>query len=249
MDSYGHLGLGGAAAANRCLSMTYTYAGDNTYTAYNIYSSFTLNPSAAYTRQTCGFYLGATYTSSYNSNYFIDHYVLSSHSGTGTISSAYVGYYRFLGYGAGDVTTLYGNRSNLSQNTDSTADSVWANVYGYSAEIGCAAGAGLITTAYGIAVSKITGGAGNITNMYGVYIDATWAGAATLNYAIYNASTSPIYSAGDILLASAKVLKVNNIQVIGAQGAAVADATDAASVILRLNDLLARCRAHGIIAT
>ncbi|MBU2177785.1 MAG: hypothetical protein KJ556_22045 [Gammaproteobacteria bacterium] len=38
-------------------------------------------------------------------------------------------------------------------------------------------------------------------------------------------------------------------QVVGAQGAAVADSTDAASVILRLNDLLARCRAHGIIAT
>jgi hypothetical protein len=42
---------------------------------------------------------------------------------------------------------------------------------------------------------------------------------------------------------------VNSVQVLGAQGAAVANATDAASVILRLNDLLARCRAHGIIAT
>ena len=37
--------------------------------------------------------------------------------------------------------------------------------------------------------------------------------------------------------------------VVGAQGAAVADATDAASVILRLNELLARVRAHGLIAT
>jgi len=43
--------------------------------------------------------------------------------------------------------------------------------------------------------------------------------------------------------------KVSGTQVVGAQGAAIADATDAASVILRLNDLLARCRAHGLIAT
>ena len=41
---------------------------------------------------------------------------------------------------------------------------------------------------------------------------------------------------------------VADVQVVGARGAAVADATDAASVILRLNDLLARVRAHGLIA-
>ena len=44
-------------------------------------------------------------------------------------------------------------------------------------------------------------------------------------------------------------VKVSNIQVVGAQGAVVADATDAASVILRLNDLLARLRTHGLIDT
>jgi hypothetical protein len=37
-------------------------------------------------------------------------------------------------------------------------------------------------------------------------------------------------------------------KVLGAQGAAVADATDAASAITQLNALLARCRAHGLIA-
>jgi len=45
------------------------------------------------------------------------------------------------------------------------------------------------------------------------------------------------------------VYKVDDVQVVSNQGLAVADATDAASVILRLNDLLARCRAHGLIAT
>ena len=44
-------------------------------------------------------------------------------------------------------------------------------------------------------------------------------------------------------------IAVSGTQVVGPQGAAVADATDAASVILRLNELLARDRAHGLIAT
>ncbi len=38
-------------------------------------------------------------------------------------------------------------------------------------------------------------------------------------------------------------------QVVGAQQAAIANATDATSVIARLNDLLATCRTHGLIAT
>ena len=38
-------------------------------------------------------------------------------------------------------------------------------------------------------------------------------------------------------------------KILGAQGAAVADATDASSAITQLNALLARCRAHGLIAT
>lgn len=44
-------------------------------------------------------------------------------------------------------------------------------------------------------------------------------------------------------------LSFGGTPVVGAQGAAVADATDATSVILRLNELLARLRAHGLIAT
>jgi hypothetical protein len=42
---------------------------------------------------------------------------------------------------------------------------------------------------------------------------------------------------------------VNGTKVVGAQGAAVANATDAPSVIARLNDLLDRLRTHGLIAT
>lgn len=43
--------------------------------------------------------------------------------------------------------------------------------------------------------------------------------------------------------------KVDDLQVVSNRGAAVADATDAPSVILRLNELLARCRTHGLIAS
>lgn len=46
-----------------------------------------------------------------------------------------------------------------------------------------------------------------------------------------------------------QTVKVANTKVLGAQGAAVADATDAASTMARLNDLLARLRTHGLIAT
>jgi hypothetical protein len=42
---------------------------------------------------------------------------------------------------------------------------------------------------------------------------------------------------------------VGGTKVVAAQGAAVANATDAASAITQLNALLARCRAHGLIAT
>lgn len=43
-------------------------------------------------------------------------------------------------------------------------------------------------------------------------------------------------------------IRMGGTKVLGAQGAAVADATDAASAITQLNALLARCRAHGLIA-
>ncbi len=50
-------------------------------------------------------------------------------------------------------------------------------------------------------------------------------------------------------LASGKVLKVAGTPVVGAQGAAVADATNGTDVITQLNSLLARLRTHGLIAT
>ena len=54
---------------------------------------------------------------------------------------------------------------------------------------------------------------------------------------------------GGINVPTGQGYHVNSTKVLGAQGAAVADATDAASAITQLNLLLARCRAHGLIAT
>ena len=48
---------------------------------------------------------------------------------------------------------------------------------------------------------------------------------------------------------NAAEFQVNDTKVVGAQGAAVADATGAGDVVAQLNALLARCRAHGLIAT
>lgn len=62
-------------------------------------------------------------------------------------------------------------------------------------------------------------------------------------------SATSIQTGGGATLGSGKALTIGTTKVLGAQGAAVADATDAASVITQLNALLARCRAHGLIAT
>lgn len=54
---------------------------------------------------------------------------------------------------------------------------------------------------------------------------------------------------GHVSLASGKVYKVDGTQVVGAQGAAVADATGVGDVVAQLNTLLARLRTHGLIAS
>jgi hypothetical protein len=51
------------------------------------------------------------------------------------------------------------------------------------------------------------------------------------------------------LLRAPEYQDANGVKVLGTQGAAVADATGAGDVVAQLNFLLARCRAHGLIAT
>jgi hypothetical protein len=76
-------------------------------------------------------------------------------------------------------------------------------------------------------------------------------GAERLRIAGGSAVTS---GATDVCLGAGSVdvgtsFRYRGTKLLGAQGAAVADATDATSVIARLNDLLSRLRTHGLIAT
>jgi hypothetical protein len=61
--------------------------------------------------------------------------------------------------------------------------------------------------------------------------------------------TGVLQANGHINITSGNSLKINGTQVVGAQGAAVANATNTTDVITQLNALLARLRAHGLIAT
>lgn len=81
-------------------------------------------------------------------------------------------------------------------------------------------------------------------------VQITRTGVATLGLSNpQTGSTATLQGTFNALTGSGESYKAQGIKVVGAQGAAVADATDAASVILRLNELLARIRAHGLIAT
>lgn len=78
---------------------------------------------------------------------------------------------------------------------------------------------------------------------------------AYMTYSTFsNAGVVGVYGAGGGLAtvqmsgAAGGQLIVGLNKVVGPRGAAVADATDAASVITQLNALLARCRAHGLIS-
>jgi hypothetical protein len=91
----------------------------------------------------------------------------------------------------------------------------------------------------------------NGTNIYGAgsSTDILVGNAAGTTILTVPTGTVNMEFAGNLNVASGKVYKVAGTQVVGAQGAAVADATDAASAITQLNALLARCRSHGLIAT
>lgn len=99
-------------------------------------------------------------------------------------------------------------------------------------------------------------------------VDSGLASVATDNFLIFNRNDNRIYFYGDPNgrvgifntaptqpldvtgnIKSSTAFYVGANKVIGAQGAAVADATDAGSVITQFNALLARARAHGLIAT
>jgi len=83
----------------------------------------------------------------------------------------------------------------------------------------------------GYAASIVASG----TNSVGLYVEGTlWGLETTSDIATGNVHAGDFYSGGT--------------KVVGAQGAAVADATGAGDVVAQLNALLARMRTHGLIA-
>ena len=65
----------------------------------------------------------------------------------------------------------------------------------------------------------------------------------------FRAATDTLVTSSHNGTAATEGVVINGVKVLGRQEAAVANATDATTVIARLNDLLARLRSHGIIAT
>jgi hypothetical protein len=68
------------------------------------------------------------------------------------------------------------------------------------------------------------------------------------NAILWQSGDKFMFNADSLNLAGGLTYKIGGVQVVGARGAAVADATDAASAITQLNALLARLRTHGLIA-
>lgn len=120
---------------------------------------------------------------------------------------------------SGTATELVGLRTNVIRSTGTVTTAISQKVVALSATC---------TTAYGVYVDDITGGG--------------------TNYALYTKS-GLVRFGGAVNIATTNGLQVNGTKVIGAQGAAVTDATGAGDVVAQLNDLLARLRTHGLIAT
>ena len=82
------------------------------------------------------------------------------------------------------------------------------------------------------------------------YDDGDFTGGLETDDDIYceAVNCTDLENTGDINIATGKSYKVNSIGVVTDQQAAVANATGAGDVVLRLNELLARLRSHGLIA-
>lgn len=91
-------------------------------------------------------------------------------------------------------------------------------------------------------------GNGTVTNVTGsgdTNITTTITNASTTPNVGVTLSLTPTFTTANVGVGG---YKVSGTKVVGAQGAAVADATGAGDVVAQLNAWLARARAHGLIA-
>jgi hypothetical protein len=85
------------------------------------------------------------------------------------------------------------------------------------------------------------------TNGIGLRDNLFWFTDNTSDLGVSGFRPRDVNAGRDVIIGG--VYKVGANQVVGAQGAAVADATDATTVITQLNTLLSRLRTHGLIST
>ena len=107
-------------------------------------------------------------------------------------------------------------------------------------------------------IGQNTNDGGPLIKLYG-YESGPGAGAQELVFVVDTAGNAQfgggttaggnLTLTGDMKLLSGKRYYLGGTQVVGAQGATVADATDATDVITQLNSLLAKLRTHGLIDT
>ncbi len=167
------------------------------------------------------------------------HITISS-AGNITFSGGSVGGMGSLAIGGAltGVTTLATSSTINSQTISATASFTGTVAIATAALF---AGTGTIATAGKL---RLTNSNDPTTN------GITWRNVANSgNLDLYVDGADMLRFQGNITTGNTGGYHVNAVKVIGAQGAAVADATDAASVIARLNDLLSRLRTHGLIAT
>lgn len=166
----------------------------------------------------------------------------------------------------GDGTGAAGERRGIYVAVQSDPDVATTQsgvVYGVKCTLNLG-GAGTTTSARGVFVETALGG--TVTNLYGVYVNSPVGSGVVVNqYGIYVADINDgttlkyaIYTnAGDVrfggLVNTTEHYEVDGVQVVGNQGAAVADATGGGVVDTEcraaVNTLLARVRTHGLITT
>lgn len=133
-----------------------------------------------------------------------------------------------------EAVGISGNASSFGSGTVSALVGIRAQVARLS---------GTVTSGYAIRVIEISTA---MTNAYGVYVEAI-TGGTSLNYAIY--TNAGLIRFGDVVNTT-ESYQVDGTKVVGNQGAAIADsAVDLTELTGKFNDLLARIRAHGLIAT
>ena len=206
-------------------------------------SSFLSNTHIAAHAETCGIIAGSTTLCSYNGNryYVLDPDLADTTAPSGDTSSNSAWAFHAVGDPTPDGALEWQSGMTWRYGGPYITDNANA---GHSI-IGCYSEGGQPVSQFTPPTVVIGEGhyAGAVRMGYGTQY-GTWLTCGNLDGAMFQRDLGVQKN----LLVYGEI-RVDDTKVIGNQGAAVADATDNASAITQLNTLLARLRAHGLIAT